>query len=182
MPPPIIANGGGGRRFLGSIDMFVFLQAPPSTCLVQEFPTGSWLGFLSFSICSWLRPGKLIARCLGLSALLVIVLVCSRCTVLYLLCLVDCRYWGCFYRTQFPVGCLLSLSFLLPLPSPPWVVCPCSAPLVLPSVVPFVKIDCLGCILFSLISSCVLVGQFLGLSHGFIPRSGGFGGACLALD
>ena len=87
-----------------------------------------------------------------------------------------------FLPDSVPVGCFLSLSFLLPLPSPPWVVCPCSAPLVLPSVVPFVKIDCLGCILFSLISSCVLVGQFLGLSHGFIPRSGGFGGACLALD
>ena len=91
MPPPIIANGGSGRRFWGRLTCC--LSSGASFCvLVQEFPTGSWLGFLSFSICSWLRPGKLIALCLGLSALLVVVLVCSRCAVLYLLCLVDCQY------------------------------------------------------------------------------------------
>ena len=45
------------------------------------------------------------------------------------------------------VSCWMSpsLSFLLPLPSLPWVVCPCSAPIVLPSVIPFLsKLTVLG--------------------------------------
>lgn len=181
MPPPIIANGGSGRRFWGRLTCC--LSSGASFCvLVQEFPTGSWLGFLSFSICSWLRPGKLIAQCLGLSALLVVVLVCSRCAVLYLLCLVDCQYWGCFYRAQFPVGCLLPFRSYFPFP-PCLGWCVHVLPLLFFLLLSlFVEIDCFGCILFSLVSSCVLVGQSLGLSHGFIPRFSGFGGACLALD